>query len=152
MKTNSVLRNLRRERKGFALITTVTILVLLSLIAIGLLSLSSVTVRSGSAELAQLEAKANARLALMLAIGELQTHLGPDQRVSAEAGILDQTPETLSIEGVYHPHWTGVWSTEWLGETGDDDNKSPWVRNDREGGLSDRRFEEGYDREREVLS
>ena len=152
MKTNSVIRNLQRERKGFALITTVTILVLLSLIAIGLLSLSSVTVRSGSAELAQLEAKANARLALMLAIGELQTHLGPDQRISAEAGILDQTPETLSIEGVVHPHWTGVWSTEWLGETGDDDNKSPWVRNDREGGLSDRRFEEGYDREREVLS
>jgi hypothetical protein len=153
MKTKSVLRTRRAgARKGFALITTVTILVLLSLIAIGLLSLSAVTVRSSSAELAKLEARANARLALMLAIGDLQKQLGPDQRVSAAAGILDESPESLSIEGVDQPFWTGVWSTEWLGDTGSAENKSPWVRNDLEGGLSDRRFEEGYDREKEVLN
>ena len=45
-----------RGRKGFSLVTTVTILVLLSLIAIGLLSLSAVTLRSSTSELAQLEA------------------------------------------------------------------------------------------------
>jgi hypothetical protein len=152
MKMKSVLSKLGGgARRGFVLITTIAILVILSLVAIGLLSLSSLTVRSGSAELAQLEARANSRLALMLALGELQTQLGPDQRISAEAGILDESPDSLSIEGVDQPHWTGVWSTEWLGDTGSDENKSPWVRNDTEGGLRDRRFEEGYDREREVL-
>ena len=94
MKMKSVLSKLGGgARRGFVLITTIAILVILSLVAIGLLSLSSLTVRSGSAELAQLEARANSRLALMLALGELQTQLGPDQRISAEAGILDESPD-----------------------------------------------------------
>ena len=148
-----------RGRKGFSLITTVTILVLLSLIAVGLLSLSAVTVRSSTAELAQLEARANARLALMVAIGELQMNLGPDQRVSAEAGILDEDPDPLGgqgIQGVEHPYWVGVWSTEWVPPGSDGENKSPWVRNDEEGGLSDQRFTgaagKTFDREDDVLS
>ncbi|MEE2734446.1 MAG: hypothetical protein VYC57_03720, partial [Verrucomicrobiota bacterium] len=148
-----------RGRKGFSLITTVTILVLLSLIAIGLLSLSTVTVRSSTSELAQLEARANARLALMIAIGELQTNLGPDQRVSAEAGIMDEDPDPIAaegIQGVKHPHWVGVWTTEWVPPGSDGQNKSPWVRNDNEGGLSDQRFTgaagKTFDREKDVLS
>ena len=153
--TRGILCKEAKERpRGFSLITTVTMLVLLSLIAIGLLSLSAVTVRSGSAELAQLEAKANARLALMLALGELQKYVGPDQRISAAAGILDPTPETLEVEpdGVTHPYWTAVWSTKWAGPNGDE-NVTPWVRNDKEGGLSDRRFDRaGFDRVKEVLS
>ena len=53
MKMHAVKRNSAgRGRKGFSLVTTVTILVLLSLIAIGLLSLSAVTVRNSTAELA----------------------------------------------------------------------------------------------------
>ena len=118
MNMHAVIRNSAgRGRKGFSLVTTVTILVLLSLIAIGLLSLSAVTMRSSTSELAQLEAQANARLALMVAIGELQTHLGPDQRVSAEAGVLDKDPDPIGaqgIQGIKHPHWVGVWSTEWV--------------------------------------
>ena len=129
-----------RGRKGFSLVTTVTILVLLSLIAVGLLSLSTVTLRSSTLELAQLEAQSNARLALMVAIGELQAHLGPDQRVSAEAGVLDKEPDPYNaagIQGIRHPHWVGVWSTEWVPPGSDGVNKSPWVRDDDEGGLSD---------------
>lgn len=161
MKTKSVLRNFKgRARKGFSLITTVTILVLLSLIAIGLLSLSSITVRSSTAELAQLEARANARLALMVAIGELQVHLGPDQRVSAEAAILDENPDDANnpgIQGIEHPHWVGVWSTEWIPKgSRATDNKSPWIRNDVEGGLTDQRFNgregQNFDRKNDVLT
>lgn len=160
MKIHAVMKNSAgRGRKGFSLVTTVTILVLLSLIAIGLLSLSTVTVRSSTSELAQLEARANARLALMVAIGELQTNLGPDQRVSAEAGILDEDPDPLAaegIQGVKHPHWVGVWTTEWVPPGSDGKNKSPWVRNDNEGGLSDQRFTgaagKTFDREKDVLS
>jgi len=40
----------------------------------------------------------------MLALGELQKSMGPDQRVSANGAIL--------AEGsVKHPHWTGVWDS-----------------------------------------
>ena len=90
-------------RRGFALIVTISMLVLLSMVAIGLLSVSTITIRTTSRDAALLEARANARLALMLAIGELQKQLGPDQRVSAEGSILADT--------VNHPHWTGVWDS-----------------------------------------
>lgn len=155
MKTNlrvQIEHRKGRPQKGFSLIATVTILVLLSLIAIGLLSLSAVTVRSSASELTLLEARANARLSLALAIGELQKQLGPDQRVSAEAGVFDRDALTPEIEGVQHPHWVGVWSTRWEAARRNEDNKSPWVRNDTEGGLSDRRWEDGYDRETQVLN
>ena len=160
MNLQSAMTNTKgRRRRGFSLVTTITIMVLLSLIAIGLLSLSTITLRSSTSELAQLEAQSNARLALMVAIGELQTHLGPDQRVSAEAGVLDKEPDPYNaagIQGIKHPHWVGVWSTEWVPPGSDGINKSPWVRDDVEGGLSDQRFTgaagRAFDRETDILS
>ena len=96
-------------KKGFSLVATVAVLALLAVIAIGLLSLSSVTLRSTGALDAQSEAQANARLALMLAVGELQRQMGPDQRISASASILDTSSGSADAEGVTHPYWTGVW-------------------------------------------
>lgn len=90
-----------RPKKGFTLVITISLLVLLTLVAIGLLSLSSVTLRaSGSQQLSQ-EARQNARLALMLAIGQLQSAAGPDQRVTASASVLSDKSA--------QPHLTGVW-------------------------------------------
>ena len=109
MKTPIVKKTVRSSRlqyKGFALVVTVSLLVLLSVIALGLLSLSVITLRSGTREQAQMEARANARLALQIAIGELQKQLGPDQRISANGAI-------LSPNSVSHPHWTGVWDS-WI--------------------------------------
>lgn len=77
---------------GFALVTTVSILVLLAVIAVGLLSLSSVTLRASGQGRAQAEARANARMALMLAIGDLQRELGPDRRINGPAGIDGEVP------------------------------------------------------------
>ncbi len=73
----------QRSQPGFALITCITLMVLLSILALGLLSLSSVAVRSSKEGEANAAARANARMALMMAIGQLQREMGPDSRISA---------------------------------------------------------------------
>jgi hypothetical protein len=92
------------NRKGFALISSLMIMMLLMLVALAMLSLSSSSVSSAKVGKGISEAKANARMALMLAIGELQEQMGPDQRISANGAIVSQTD-------VLHPHWTGVWDS-----------------------------------------
>jgi hypothetical protein len=101
---------------GFALVVTLTLMILLTLLAVGLLSLSSVALRQTAASAHSAAARSNARLALMLAIGELQKELGPDRRISASAAILDEKPETEQIDGVAEPHFLGVWKSwdTWL--------------------------------------
>ena len=74
-------------RSGFALIATISVMVLLVMIALAMLSLSSIELRSSRHEDAMHTAQANARMALMIAIGELQKSAGPDQRVTATASI-----------------------------------------------------------------
>lgn len=90
------------HRGGFSLIITVTMMVLLSLIAVGLLTLSSLTLRAANADQAQAEARSNARLAVNLAIAELQNTLGDDRRVTANGSILGETGE---------PNALGVWES-----------------------------------------
>ena len=92
------------HRQGFALIATLSILVLLAMVTVAMLTLSTLTVRSSSLESAQAEAKANARLALMLALGDLQKFAVSDTRVTAPANILQED----------HPIVTGVWKS-WEG-------------------------------------
>jgi len=87
--------------RGFALIVTLTLMILLSVIALGLLTLSSVSLRSAGQQQLMQEARQNARLALMLAIGELQTATGPDQRITAAAEIKG--------DSLKQPHLTGAW-------------------------------------------
>ncbi len=78
--------------KGFALIASLLIMSLLALVAMAMLSLSNVTTRTSSQNSAMLEAQANARMALMIAIGELQTQLGPDKCISARGVTMAQHP------------------------------------------------------------
>jgi len=122
---------------GFALVATVSLLLLLTVVAVAFLSLSSLSVRSARTDWAHEEARANARLALMVAIGELQRELGPDQRVSATAEVFDEEPETAEIDGVEEPKWVGVWDTR-MEEEGSPEETTTWVRDDERGGLRDR--------------
>lgn len=96
--------SLCRER-GFALVVTLSMMVLLALLAVGLLSLSTIALRSTDTGGAMAEARANARLALIVAIGELQKEMGPDMRVSAEAALFDQNGASDTIDGVNQSRW-----------------------------------------------
>lgn len=80
------LRKLRSSR-GFALVIALSLMILLTVLSVGLLSLSSISLRSSSQAEAMSTARANARMALMLALGQLQKGAGPDQRVTAPADI-----------------------------------------------------------------
>ena len=96
-----------RGYKGFALVVTLSLMILLTVIAVGLLSLSSISLRASTQGQAVAVAQANARLALMLAIGDLQKSLGPDQRITAAAEILPAANPAAPGRA----HWTGVWDT-----------------------------------------
>jgi len=88
---------------GFALVITLSLMVLLTVIAVGLLSLSAVSMRTASQCMLIGQARANARLGMMLALGEVQKSLGPDKRAAAPAAmVLDKPAE---------PHVAGVWQS-----------------------------------------
>ncbi|RYD48187.1 MAG: hypothetical protein EOP83_26890, partial [Verrucomicrobiaceae bacterium] len=77
-------------------------LILLTVTAVGLLSLATVSLRSTGQGEAAARAKANARLALMIAIGDLQAAAGPDTRITATASVLDGTDASkTNIVGVW---------------------------------------------------
>ncbi|MEG1740015.1 MAG: hypothetical protein RR250_01715 [Akkermansia sp.] len=97
--------------QGFALIATITLMVLLALLSIGLLTIAASQTRISEKGIFAAEAKAQARLAMGVAIGRLQCELGPDQRISANSGILDTSPESEAIDGVPCPHILGVWNS-----------------------------------------
>jgi hypothetical protein len=97
----------KRKRHGFALVATLALMILLTVLAVGLLSLSAVTLRNTGHGNAQAEARSNARLALMMAMAELQRHTGSDTRVTAQANIVNESyPPALGVwrswEGINH--------------------------------------------------
>jgi type II secretory pathway pseudopilin PulG len=88
--------------RGFALIVTLTLMILLTVIAVGLLTLSSISLRASAQTESMATARSNARLAMMMALGELQRTAGPDQRVTAPANLLAASAS---------PAITGVWES-----------------------------------------
>ena len=96
------------QKKGFALISTIIVLSLLMLIAVGSLSISRLETRSSTDSVAQIEAEANARIALMEAISRLQETAGQDQRVTARAAILEDPDGSDTLP---NRNWLGVWKT-----------------------------------------
>ncbi|MEI6656850.1 MAG: hypothetical protein WCP45_18945, partial [Verrucomicrobiota bacterium] len=81
---------------------TLALMVLLLVLAVGLLSLAAVSMRSSTLEHAKREAEANARLGMLLALGDLQKALGPDQRVSARASAVVADARQPNVLGAWH--------------------------------------------------
>ncbi len=97
---------------GFALVIALSLMAFILLLLVSMLTLTQVEAQSVAYARAKLQARQNALLAVKLALGELNATLGPDQRVTARAEILDNAPKSESIENVKEPYWTGVWSTD----------------------------------------
>ena len=117
-----------RNSPGFALLVTLMLMILLSILCVSLLGLSSIALRTHSASNALATARANAQFALLIAIGDLQTASGDDRKVTATADIagksdgstlpdgedpgnaanLDGTAKNLSRVQSGTRHWTGV--------------------------------------------
>ena len=96
-----------RPARGFALIVTLSLMILLTVVAVGLLTLSSISLRSVSQQEPTQLARANARLAMMMAIGDLQKFSGKDTRITARADILKAGNAPIvgvwkSLEGTDH--------------------------------------------------
>lgn len=104
-------RPVRHVSKGFALIATITLMMLLALLSVGLLTIASSQVRISEKQLFAAEAKSLARFSLEVALGQLQCELGPDQRVSANSGILSSGTSEGNA-----PYILGVWNSwdSWL--------------------------------------
>ena len=92
---------LSMQPSGFTLVVTISLLVLLTMIGIGILSLSSIQLRLSAKGDSMSRARSHARLAMMMALGDLQKSLGPDGRISVPAEQSGQSGEHASWVGVY---------------------------------------------------
>ncbi len=117
-----------RRNQGFSLVVSLMMMALLAVITLAMLGLSATELRRSTMGIHQAQARANARLALAQAIGQLQRNLGPDQRVSATGELVGG-----AADGAIEPHWTGVWRTT------REDGSSYWMRDSETGGWIDLR-------------
>lgn len=85
------------RNRGFALVLTLSLISFVFLLVMGLITQVRLDVAHTDARESQILAKANARMGMKIAIGEIQKHLGPDMRVSATADIYDERVESSSI-------------------------------------------------------
>ena len=94
---------------GFALVIALSLMAFILLLILSITTLVRVETQGANIQLAQLEARMNAQLGAMIALGDLQRYTGPDQRVTARSDIL-LAPGVSGIAG--QTRWTGVWSSK----------------------------------------
>ncbi|MBB5351054.1 hypothetical protein HNR46_001288 [Haloferula luteola] len=146
MKAHLTRSAARLPQSGFSLVITIALMVLLTLLAVGMMGLATVSLRKGHHVSTMEEARTNARFALEQAIAQLQKHAGPDQRVTAESAFGVSSDPDSAPSGVKHPHWVGVWRTTL------EDGSPLILRNAENGGLHDAREDGDWDIENDLLT
>lgn len=99
---------LRRDRRGFALIVTLSLLALLMLAVVALSSLVRVGSQVSTAGAYQTQARQNALFGLRVGFGELQRLAGADAIVTGQAGITGVGANAANTTR----HWCGVWRSD----------------------------------------
>jgi hypothetical protein len=115
----------KRDSGGFVLVAVLLLIALATVLIVTTSSVSEIERKAVSNSSKQEIAKQNALFALQIAIAQLQSTAGPDQRVTATADILNSNSANPSP--VSQPYWTGVWPTANPGWT-NDPARSPWIR------------------------
>ena len=82
------------KRRGFAIVMALSLLSIVFLLVISLVNLVGTDLSLADSRKEKVLAQAHARMGMMVAIGEIQKHLGPDTRVSTTADILDERIES----------------------------------------------------------
>jgi len=108
------------KRRGFALVIALVFMAFMLLLLLSISSLTRMETQRSQVDKRIAIAKHNAKFSASIALGQLQKTLGPDQRVSASADILNPANTSANVIGpVAHPNWVGVWDSdrnfiEWL--------------------------------------
>ena len=79
------------------MVMALSLLSLVFLLVISLINLVSTDLSLADVRKERILAKAHARMGMMIALGEIQKHLGPDMRISATADLLDERIESGKI-------------------------------------------------------
>ena len=131
MNTSKTQKTRSERRSGFALILALALMSLVFLLVVTLITFVGAELRLTDLRKQKVLANRNAQMGLMVAMGELQKHLGQDTRVTATADLLDERIEgqnetyshdSPSSSGIDlnedgdidavpfgQRHWTGVW-------------------------------------------
>ena len=91
MRKSSLLKRSKKSKAGFALIISLSLMAFVLLLVLSINTLVIVEQKGADIAKQNLSARQNALTGLQIAIGELQQQLGPDQRATASADILDIT-------------------------------------------------------------
>ncbi|MFP6901625.1 MAG: hypothetical protein VCA36_11825, partial [Opitutales bacterium] len=93
------------------MVLSLALLSFLALLILALIALIGVEARVAEATKTHQLARAHAKIAMWIALGELKEHLGPDRRITARADFLETNPESPSMKGGQR-YWTGVWKSD----------------------------------------
>ena len=113
-----------KARSGFALVIALSLMAFVLLLILSITSFVAVEQQSANIAKQQLAAKQNALVGLQIAIGELQRRLGPDQRATASADILNSSYNPYTL--VWHSDEKKVWNSsanDWIDKDDNSDDK-----------------------------
>jgi len=109
---------LQNNRQGSVLLLTLLIVSLLLTLVLSFMVVVRLNYRTQDQRVNNVQAQQNARVALQIAIGELQKTAGPDQRITAPADLVADTdsegaatsaPNGITVQPGAR-YWTGVWA------------------------------------------